>query len=276
MSCLVKTADREQFLNFSEPYLKSSAVIISEQSSGYIESLKNLEGKRVAIQKGHYTQELLAKNHPNIDVISTRNIKEALHLVSEGQVAAYVGDVTAASYVIKKEGFLNLVFSGSTPYESHFSFASHKNHPLLASIMAKTLASIKPQERDAIDMHWRSLKMSQGIDMVTVFKYSMFVVAIVILFSYWVFRLRRSESALKISEEKLQLILDTEPECVKVVDADGYLLQMNQTGLSMIEADEIDQVRGQKIENLVVDEYKEAFKQMSAQVLAGKSCKLEF
>jgi ABC-type nitrate/sulfonate/bicarbonate transport system substrate-binding protein len=72
LSCLVKTPERTQFLNFSQPYLNSSAVIISEQSNGYIGSLDQLLGKRVAIQKGHYTQELLARNYSGIDIVSTK------------------------------------------------------------------------------------------------------------------------------------------------------------------------------------------------------------
>ena len=51
----------------------------------------------------------------------------------------------------------------------------------------------------------------------------------------------------KLTESQLQLyaIIEAEPECVKLVAADGTLLQMNRAGLNMIEADSLDQVIGQ-------------------------------
>jgi len=276
LSCLVKTAEREGFLNFSAPYLSSSAVIITEQSNGYIGALKHLEGKRVAIQKGHYTLELLSKNYPKIDIISTANIKEALHLVSDGDAYAYVGDVTSASYVMKKEGFLNLVFSGATPYHSLFSFAVDKNKPILTSIINKTLATITQDEKDAIYNHWRALKITKGVSVELITKYALVICSLFLLFAYWVYQLRKSAVVIKASEHKLQLILDTEPECVKIIDAAGRLVQMNPAGLRMIDVDDVNQVIGQKVEELVLDEYRVAFNQMNDRVLRGEACTLEF
>lgn len=276
LSGAVKTEERNAYLNFSKPYLSSSAVIISEHSQGYIGSLKNLKGKRVAIQKGHYTQELLTKNFPEIDIISTDSIKDALQMVSEGQVHSYVGDVTAASYVMKKEGFLNLAFSGTTPYLSKFSIATDKNKPELASIMSKALASIDQKERDAIFSHWQSFKINQGINVKVVFKYALLIISLFIVFVYWIYRLRRSENALKASEAKLQLILDTEPECVKVLDAEGCLLQMNQAGLNIFDASDTKQVIGQNIDGWILEEHRQAFNEMKNRVLNGKSSTLEY
>mgnify|MGYP000013955319 FL=1 len=276
LSCLVKTAEREVYLNFSEPYLTSSAVIITEQSNGYIGQLKHLEGKQLAIQKGHYTQELLTKDYPKIKIISTENIKEALQMVSEGEAYAYVGDVTSASYVMKKEGFLNLVFSGPTPYKSQYRFAAHKSNAILTSIMNKTLATITQHEKDSIYNHWRALKITQGVSGEIISRYVLGIVCLFLLFTYWIFRLRKSARAVKASEAKLQLILDTEPECVKVVDADGRLVQMNPAGLKMIDVEDAEQLIGQKVEQLVVAEHRAAYNEMNQRVLKGESCTLEF
>jgi diguanylate cyclase (GGDEF)-like protein/PAS domain S-box-containing protein len=198
-------------------------------------------------------------------------------MVSKGEVYAYVGDVTAASYAMKKEGFLNLVFSGSTPYLSQFRIATHKNKPILSSIMSKALATITPDERDAIYNRWKVLKIPQGINVNDLFKYVLGVFCLFLLFGYWIYRLRQSAGALKASEAKLQLILDTEPECVKVMDANGCLVQMNPAGLKMIEAeDDSSLVFGNKADALVVAEYRQAFNEMNASVLKGESCILQY
>ena len=48
---------------------------------------------------------------------------------------------------------------------------------------------------------------------------------------------KQTEEALKQSEERLRAIIETTPECVKIVASDGTLMQMNSAGLAMVGAD---------------------------------------
>jgi PAS domain S-box-containing protein len=70
-------------------------------------------------------------------------------------------------------------------------------------------------------------------------------------------------------ERRLRTIQDTLPECVKVVSADGRLLEMNPAGLAMIEADSLDQVKGQAVVNLVIAEHRRAFVAYHRAALGG-------
>lgn len=88
--------------------------------------------------------------------------------------------------------------------------------------------------------------------------------------------IKSAQEALKRSETLLQAIIDTEPECVKLIDAGGNLIMMNRAGLAMIEADSLDQVRGQCVCPLVADEYLEAFEGLIKRVFAGESGTLAF
>ena len=47
------------------------------------------------------------------------------------------------------------------------------------------------------------------------------------------------------AQTRLRALIDNEPECVKLLDAQGRLLEMNAAGLRMIEADSADAVIGQ-------------------------------
>lgn len=79
-----------------------------------------------------------------------------------------------------------------------------------------------------------------------------------------------AEKTLRDSESKLRAILNTEAECVKVTDAEGCLLQMNQAGLIMLEAeDNPSAILGKPVELLLVEEYRADFRQMNARVLQG-------
>lgn len=60
-----------------------------------------------------------------------------------------------------------------------------------------------------------------------------------------------SYNHLKQQEIRLSSILQSEPECVKVVSPDGILIEMNPAGLSMIEADSAEEAIGKKVESLI-------------------------
>lgn len=89
-------------------------------------------------------------------------------------------------------------------------------------------------------------------------------------------RLFLTRRALAESEAHLRTIIDNEPECVKIVDADGCLVSMNPAGLAMVEADMLAQLAGCPVENVVAPEYRAAFNDMHKRVLAGESIRMEF
>ncbi len=86
----------------------------------------------------------------------------------------------------------------------------------------------------------------------------------------------RIENALKESEKFLQTVIDTGPECIMLLAADGALLQMNHAGLAMIQAGSLDQVKGQCLGSLVVPEHLAAFDSLRERVFGGESGTLEF
>jgi diguanylate cyclase (GGDEF)-like protein/PAS domain S-box-containing protein len=83
-------------------------------------------------------------------------------------------------------------------------------------------------------------------------------------------------AALRASETRLRTIIEAEPECVKIVDAEGRLVQVNAAGLAMLEADSLEQVQGSKIAEFVVPAQREAYRAFEASVLGGKSAAFEF
>ena len=87
---------------------------------------------------------------------------------------------------------------------------------------------------------------------------------------------KRAELALRRSENQLRAIIETEPECVKVLSADGVLVQMNTSGLAMIEARHSNQVIGKPIFPLLHPEYREPFRALMEKVLRGEKGIMEF
>jgi PAS domain S-box-containing protein len=74
----------------------------------------------------------------------------------------------------------------------------------------------------------------------------------------------------------LRAILDTAPECIKLIARDGALLDMNPAGLAMIDAPSLDAVRGRRISDLIIPEHRQAFVDMLERVFAGERAGLAF
>lgn len=80
---------------------------------------------------------------------------------------------------------------------------------------------------------------------------------------------RLAETAIRESEARYCAIIETTPECVKLIGTDGSLLQMNPAGLAMIEAD-AEGVLGQCMYNFVAPEHLSAYQQHHQRVCKGE------
>jgi len=87
---------------------------------------------------------------------------------------------------------------------------------------------------------------------------------------------KQAQAALQLSESRLRTIVDNEPECIKIIDSQGRLKQMNHAGLAMIEADSEGQVLDRPVIDLIAPEHRSAFADMHRRVLAGESVQMEF
>jgi PAS domain S-box-containing protein len=87
---------------------------------------------------------------------------------------------------------------------------------------------------------------------------------------------KRMEEALREREERLRAIIDTTPECVKLLDGDGTVLEMNAAGLTLIEADSAEAIIGRSVYSLIAAEYRAAFRAFSERICRGDKGHLEF
>ena len=78
------------------------------------------------------------------------------------------------------------------------------------------------------------------------------------------------------SELQLRTIIETEPECVKLLAKDGTVQQMNPAGLRMLGADTAAQIVGQKATSVITPPYRKAFVALTRRVFEGEAGHLEF
>jgi|GEM_PF-3204681 PAS domain S-box-containing protein len=86
----------------------------------------------------------------------------------------------------------------------------------------------------------------------------------------------RAQRALASSEARLRTIIDSEPACVCLIATDGTLLDINSSGLSMIEATSKKQTRGVRMESLIAQECRGEFRELHRRACSGETCDAHF
>lgn len=81
---------------------------------------------------------------------------------------------------------------------------------------------------------------------------------------------------LETHRNQLQTIIESEPECVKLQDASGVIMEMNPAGLSLLDAKNNEDVIGKKVYDFIATEYKDEYRALTALVFEGGRGSMEF
>jgi len=84
LPCLSRTPERSKCLLFTEPYISYPFVIVTRENAPIVGSVKDLDGKSLAVVKHLVVYSKLRNEYPdlNIDYFFTRKVEENLEAVS--------------------------------------------------------------------------------------------------------------------------------------------------------------------------------------------------
>ena len=78
------------------------------------------------------------------------------------------------------------------------------------------------------------------------------------------------------AREQFRTIVETTPECVKIVARDGTLLFMNPQGSGMVGAASAEAIAGTKVYDLIAPEDRERFREFNERICRGEKGSMEF
>lgn len=87
---------------------------------------------------------------------------------------------------------------------------------------------------------------------------------------------KKIQEALENSQKHLSAIIDNEPECVKLVNPSGQLVEMNPAGLAMLEANSLEEAQNSSLIDYLLPEWRNDFIALHRRVMSGESGILEF
>jgi signal transduction histidine kinase len=194
---IVPRRERLEYMLFSDNYIESPIVIAARDNSDSIVNIQGLSGKLVAVLNAGNVQHLLSAQYPDITLALYNSNELALEALTNGNVDAFVGSLTNATYIIQKRGFSNIHIDASSSLASeYFAMGNRKDWPELTAILNTALFSISEKEKIAIRNKYVSLNYKvQGIDLAEVLLWIFVILCIaltvVLFFITWNRSLRK-------------------------------------------------------------------------------------
>ena len=184
-SCVAKNEQREEFVNFTRPYLSFPMVIVTTNEFSYIDGMNDLKDLTVSVVDGYATHDYLVTNHPEIKLHIVKSSEQGLDAVSHGITNAFVDNIAAVTTIIQARGLTNLKLSGEMPIRYELAMAVRKDWPLLIELLQRALDSIKDEQRKQIHNKWIHIRYEHGIDYTLFWKsFALFSLVIALLYFY--------------------------------------------------------------------------------------------
>lgn len=193
LPAISKTAEREQYFIFSQPYYYFKRVIVTRDSDSEISGLEDLEDLTVAVQRNssHHSY-LLSK--PNINLSLYDSVEAALTAVANFSERAFVGNLATTNYLIKTNALTNLKFIAfEAEKDQGIHFAVRKDWPQLVAIINKAMTTITTEEKIAITNKWIEVQSTNDLRPLlrTIAMIAGLAAAILGVSVYWISRLKK-------------------------------------------------------------------------------------
>ncbi|MFT3846831.1 MAG: PAS domain S-box protein [Lacibacter sp.] len=87
---------------------------------------------------------------------------------------------------------------------------------------------------------------------------------------------KKNVNILAENQKRLNAVLDTNPDCIKLLGPECELFSINKAGLKLLEIDNVDSVIGKRIIGVVTEPYRESVLKLIASVFKGESGMLQY
>ena len=152
---ITPSPEREKSFHFTKPYVVVPHTFFARKDVPFIESVSQLAGKHIAVERNFFLAGMFRQRHPNIALKLYDTTAQALDAVVRHEAEAYIGNRAAAIYTIQNELISTLKAHGTfAETESVNAIGVRKNEPILRDILQKALDSLTPQERRLILKDW--------------------------------------------------------------------------------------------------------------------------
>ncbi|MGM0379168.1 MAG: transporter substrate-binding domain-containing diguanylate cyclase [Bacillota bacterium] len=205
---LAKTDKREKHFDFPRPFYKERDIIYGNGNSKNINSVYQLENKKVAVIKEYWHEDYLKKNLRDPKIITTSSIKESLRLLSNNEVDYIIENRLVGNYYIDLYSYKNIKKKGVTTVSSALYYAIPKGNKALVSLIDKALKIIDYKKLESKGLN--SIPHSEPIKVKNQRAFIVLLIVFLIFLVYLLFylfnRLVNQRAKSKLLKEKQKMM----------------------------------------------------------------------
>ncbi len=205
---LINTPERSKFLNFTKPYLTFPVVIFNQRGNTLLDGLTDLSEKKVGMVEGYAINELIKRDHPDIQRVMFKDTRVGLEALATGKVDAFIDVLSVGAYLIAANGMSNLQVAASTPYQHNFSIGVRKDWPELVSILNIAIEQLPLEKKNQFLKKWLVVKYEKEIDYTLLFWVLAVALFIFLLLSLRAREMGKINAQLTEGRERLALTLE--------------------------------------------------------------------
>lgn len=153
VAALNVSAERIRYLDFTQPYLESPAVLVVREDSP-ASKLADLDGARLGMVSGYVYESRLRDDFPAIVLEPVTNMQQGLARVASGELDATLGPLFLAAYLIQREGLDQLKMVGNTDYRDELRMGVRKGDRLLHAMLNRQVQALSADDHARIHRAW--------------------------------------------------------------------------------------------------------------------------
>lgn len=208
---MADTPQRRQQANFSQNFWPTQWAVLSLGQTAAINSMSELKGSTVAVEKDYDINLLLQQQFPDIKLVATSHYNESLELLQQGKVNYAIDTLMVAGSTLRQPEYINLRMHlpPDMPVTPSL-FAVRKDYPLLLQAVDQGLRTLSEADRAEIRNRWFLLDVDPGLAQDRIYTLVLQIVgAGLLLFAvvfFWNMSLRREVGLRREMEQKMRFM----------------------------------------------------------------------
>ena len=202
-SAVISTPERRKYTNYTQPYLKFPMMIATQKGEPYIDDMKRLKSKIVAVVKDYASRENMAIYYPDIELHLVSSAQEGLEAVAQGKAYAYIDTIAVISHIITTHNLTNIQITGETPFRADIAMAIRQDWPELHSIIQKNMDFMDEETKSKLTDPWLQVTYKKEFEWQTLAYILVPLAIILIVASVYNRRLKSVNTNLSLAQTEL-------------------------------------------------------------------------
>ena len=239
----IGVSDYESSLGItSDIYADFPFVLVTKNTESFINNIDEIEEENnvIAVPKYWTSYNYLMEKKPNIKLIATDTIYEALDLVKNGKAFAFLGHMAVGMHYVGAHYSDSLYISGKVEYNFNHKMLLQNDNPILLGIMNKVFASMSEKEHLDIKYKWLHIAVEKAVDYTLIYQVLFILLLLIVASFYWNRKLSIEIRERKIIENTLITekgnfkVLFDESSTGNLILRDGKFIECNIAAVKML------------------------------------------